>query len=74
MPKKKKDEVPKLEDLISLTEAARLRGVTLAAIQDLIRRDRLQAVEVGGRRFLNRSDVMAFRQAHKGGRGRKAGN
>jgi excisionase family DNA binding protein len=74
MPKKKKDEAPNVEDLISLTEAARLRGVTLSAIQDLIRRGRLSTFSVAGRRLVSRSDVEGFRQAHKGGRGRKADN
>jgi excisionase family DNA binding protein len=60
-----------LDDLISIAEAARVRGVTHGAIRDLISRGRLQAVEVGGRRFVSRSEVKAFR-SEKGGRGRKA--
>lgn len=68
-----KDGAVDMSDLISLTEAARLRGVSVQAIQDLISRGRLEAVEVAGRRLLRRSDVVSFRRAHKGGRGRKAG-
>jgi excisionase family DNA binding protein len=56
-----------LDDLVSIAEAARVRGVTHGAIRDLISRGRLQAVEVGGRRFVSRSEVKAFR-SEKGGR------
>ncbi len=62
-----------MDDLISINEAARLRGVTHSAIQDLIRRDRLSVVEVAGRRLLKRGDVVSFKPAAPGGRGRKAG-
>lgn len=61
-----------MDDLISISEAARLRQVSHAAIQDLIKRKRLFPVEVGGRRFLRRGDVRSFK-AEKGGRGRRAG-
>lgn len=71
---KKKGEVSGVEDLITLTEAAGLRGVSLSAIQDLIKRGRLPVVEIAGRRFLHRSDVVNFKRANKGGRGRKAGS
>lgn len=67
--KKNKNDV--LSDLISLTQAAELRGVTMQSIQDLIKRGRLEAVEVAGRRLLRRSDVINFKP-EVGGRGRKA--
>jgi excisionase family DNA binding protein len=60
----KKEE---LLDLISQTEAARLRGVSPEAIADLIRRGRLSPVDVGGKRFLRRSEVESF-EKQKGGR------
>lgn len=60
----KKEE---LLDLITQTEAAKLRGVTSEAISDLIRRGRLKIVEVGGRKFLRRSEVLGF-EPQKGGR------
>ncbi len=62
----------KMDDLISISEAARIRGVTHGAIQDLIARDRLSVVEVAGRRLLRRSDVVNFKPAAPMGRGRKA--
>jgi excisionase family DNA binding protein len=49
-----------MDDLITPAEAARMRSVTRSAITDLIKRGRLQAVEVGGRRFLHRKDVERF--------------
>ena len=48
-------------DLISISEAARLRGVSHAAIQNLIRRGKLSSVEIGGRRFLRRTEVDAYK-------------
>jgi hypothetical protein len=58
-----------LGDLITQAEAARLRGVTPVAIVDLIRRGRLQTVEIAGRRLLRRQDVINFREK-AGGRPR----
>ena len=60
-------------ELISISQAARLRGVSPQAIDDLIKRGRLEAVEVAGRRLLRRSDVEGF-TPETGGRGRKAGS
>ncbi len=60
----KKEE---LIDLITQSEAARLREVSPEAIADLIRRGRLTAIELGGRKFLRRSEVVKF-EALPGGR------
>jgi hypothetical protein len=49
-----------LSELITPTQAARLRGVTRAAITSLIKRHRLHTVEIAGRTFLRRSDVENF--------------
>lgn len=68
----KKKEGHSVDDLISINEAARLRGVTYQAIQDLISRNRLSAIEVAGRRLLKRGDVLSFKPAQPAGRGRKA--
>jgi excisionase family DNA binding protein len=62
----------KKDDLISIAEAARLRGVTHAAIRNLIDRGRLSAEQVAGHWVLKRDDVEAF-TPESGGRGRKAG-
>jgi excisionase family DNA binding protein len=60
----KKEE---LLDLITVTKAAELRGVSQQAITDLIRRGRLHTVEIAGKRLLRRSEVLAFKK-EKGGR------
>jgi excisionase family DNA binding protein len=69
--KKRNQKSEDLSELISITEAARLRGVTPQAIDRLLVRGRLEAVEVAGRRLLRRSDVVNFKP-EVGGRGRKA--
>jgi excisionase family DNA binding protein len=56
-----------LSDLMSIADAARLRGVTHGAIRDLIGRGRLSTLEIGGRRFVSRSEVETF-EPSKGGR------
>lgn len=62
--KNKKEDV--VSDLISQAEAARIRGVTRAAIRDLIRRGRLQSVSVGGRELVYRSEVETFEKDKPG--------
>jgi excisionase family DNA binding protein len=56
-----------LKQLISQSEAARLRGCTRQAIQKLIKRGRLNTTEVGGRLFVNKDEVLRF-EADLGGR------
>jgi hypothetical protein len=68
----KKKKANDVNELVSIAEAARLRHVTHAAIQDLIRRGRLPFQEIAGRRLLRRGDVLNF-EPEKGGRGRKGG-
>jgi excisionase family DNA binding protein len=63
--KAKKDE-DVMSDLISQAEAARIRGVTRAAIRDLIRRGRLRSCSVGGRELVYRSEVENFEKVKPG--------
>ena len=49
-----------LSDLISISEAARVRDVSHTAIQDLIKRGKLTSITIGGRQFLRRSEVERF--------------
>jgi hypothetical protein len=78
--KKKAREPGKAEDvamtdLITMPEAATLRGVTSAAISELVRRGRLRVVEMFGRRLVSRSEVESFEPERKGwpkGKARKA--
>jgi len=53
-----------------MAEAARLRGVSRNAIANLVRRGKLKSYEVGGRKLVNKSEVMAF-QPQPIGRPRK---
>lgn len=54
-------------DWITQAEAARLRNVTRQAIARLVGNGRLRTLEIGGRSFVNRSDVLAF-EPHPPGR------
>jgi len=62
----KKQKAENVQDLVSISEAARLRGVTPQAIDDLIARGRLSVVPVAGRRLLNRAEVLAFQKMKPG--------
>lgn len=70
--KKSEQESNDMTDLISQAEAARLRGVTRAAIQDLVRRGRIRSANVGGRSLVYRSEIVNYEQGEPG-RPRKAG-
>ena len=45
---------------ISQAEASRIRGVSRQAIAKLVANGRLRCLEMGGRTFVNRSDVIEF--------------
>ena len=47
-------------DWITQAEAARLRNVTRQAIARLVGNGRLRTLDIGGRSFVNRSDVLDF--------------
>lgn len=47
-------------DLITQAQAARLRGVTRAAISDLVKRGKLKVKTVGSVPFLSRREVMNY--------------
>ena len=70
MSKTKTEKVTDVTNLITQTEAAKLRGVSRAAISDLVKRGRLQTVEIAGRALVYRSDVLNF-EPEVGGRPRK---
>lgn len=56
-----------ISDLISQKEAAELRGVSRSAINELVKRGRLQVVEIAGKKFLSRQEVIDF-EGQKGRR------
>ena len=64
--KREQAAIDPVSDLISQTEAARLRGVTRAAIQDLVRRGRIRSVKVGGRALVYRSEIVNYAQGEPG--------
>ncbi len=64
LPKKKVSEGRKVagtvEDLITRAQAADLRGVSVAAISELVRRGRLSETKIAGRSLLSRIEGLAF--------------
>jgi excisionase family DNA binding protein len=66
MTKKVAKKVDEMSDLISQAEAARLRGVSRAAIADLIKRGKLRSVSVAGRALVYRSDIINYEQGEPG--------
>jgi excisionase family DNA binding protein len=61
-----------LEDLITQKEAAEIRGVSVQAINDLVRRGRLKTVTIAGRKCLSRSEVKKFKPRAAGRPKKKA--
>ena len=66
MKKKAKSSAGDINDLITLTEAAKLRGVSRAAIHELVQRGRLKSEKMFGRVLLYRSEVEAFERDKPG--------
>lgn len=56
----------KLQDLISQKEAAEIRGVSIQAIDYLIKAGRLKGVKVGGKTFVIRKEVEEFKPKRTG--------
>ena len=55
------DEKQDFSDLISISEAARIRNVSHAAIQDLIKRGKISVEEIGGRKLLSRQEIENYK-------------
>jgi excisionase family DNA binding protein len=53
-------------DLLSIKQAAELRGVTMGTISHQITAGRFTPVEIGGKRYLRRSEVEAFTRQKSG--------
>ena len=60
-----------LNDLISQAEAARIRNVSRASINELVKKGKFKTVEIGGQRFLLRSQVESY-EPSAGGRPSKS--
>lgn len=55
-----------LDDLITQTEAAEIRGVSVQSISYLVSRGKLKTVTIGKRKFLLRSEVKKFKPGPAG--------
>lgn len=55
-----------LNDLISQSEAARLRGVSRQAIFKLIQREKLKGYVVAGRTLVSKKEVLNFQEGQRG--------
>jgi excisionase family DNA binding protein len=55
-------------ELLTPTQAARLKGVSRQWITSLIRAGTLEAVQIAGRNFVRQRDVLAYKPAPKTGR------
>lgn len=58
-------------DWISQAEAARLRKVSRQAIAKLVAAERVRTLEIGGRTFVHRDDIVNF-EPRPGGRRRRS--
>jgi hypothetical protein len=52
--------------LISLTEAAAIRGVSHQAISELVRKGRFTTTEISGHIFLTKEEVQSYKPALTG--------
>jgi len=55
-----------LDDLITQSEAAVLRGVSKASISELVKRGRLRTKEMFGKKLVYRSEVLTFEKEKPG--------
>jgi excisionase family DNA binding protein len=62
-----------LDDLISQAEAARIRGVSRASINELVKRGRLRSETIAGKVLVYRSDVESFQEEKRGPKADGAG-
>src|ERR1700753_2799917 len=61
-----KPQVFNVQEWISKSEAAKLRGISRQAIWELVRRGRLTTLEFAHRISLNRSEVLNFQRRPRG--------
>jgi hypothetical protein len=60
------------DDLITQTTAAKMRGVSLQAIMNLVKRGSLKSITIDGHTFVLRAEVEKFKPS-VGGRPKKKG-
>jgi excisionase family DNA binding protein len=49
-----------IEELVTVTQAAESKGVTRQWIDSLLRRGKIEAVQVAGKRFVRLQDVLSY--------------
>jgi predicted transcriptional regulator len=49
-----------VNNLLTVTQAATLRGTTPAAVSKLMRQKKLETVEIAGRKFVTRESIESF--------------
>jgi hypothetical protein len=62
-----------IDDLISLPEAAGLRGCSHQAISELVKKDRFTVREISGHKYLSKREVLAYEPAATGRPRKKKG-
>jgi hypothetical protein len=55
-----------IDDLISFSEAARIRHVSCQAISKLVKKRRFKTFAIAGHKFLSRKEVEQFSPLHAG--------
>ncbi|HEX7318648.1 MAG TPA: excisionase family DNA-binding protein [Pyrinomonadaceae bacterium] len=71
--KASKKGAEEMDELLSLTQAAERRGVSRAAIADLVSRGRLRSIKVGGKPHVYAADVDGFEPEKPGPKGARKG-
>jgi excisionase family DNA binding protein len=64
--KNEKSKVVDMSEFLTVAEAAELRGVSRAAIHELVQRGRLRSERMLGRVLLYKSEVVSFEKGKPG--------
>jgi len=56
----------KIDDLVSLPQAADLRNCSHQAISELVKKDRFTVCEISGHTYLSKREVLAYKPATTG--------
>jgi hypothetical protein len=55
-----------IRNLVTLTTAAKIRKTSIQAVFNLVKREKLESVVVGGRRFYRRHEVEQYKHGEAG--------
>jgi len=62
----------KIDDFVSLPEAAEIRNCSHQAISELVKKDRFTVYEISGHKYLSKKEVRAYQPAATGRPRKKA--